>query len=551
MVESSKAIAANTDLSSAQAFIFRGAQTNFALIISGSYEDVFLKIKQAVLEVEPLLHDEDQTIPLKFTQLHDDLAEKLRGVEELQVMVTAWSEDILYIQSRGHYYAILYRDSKPINLITAEQYDQLVSGHILPGDKILFGTQSLNELTDRIDTDNKQLEFLIKDPIADFQDQLNALILDKPHLDPVAAILLEVRIPRSEKLTNPDPFTPENFTPNRAKAPIFKFHLPHISLPLDFKLPNTRLTLPIIGLILLILISAFIFIRFNKKPSPTSNITQSGPNPADSSNNQSTSMITDWPLYLSLDLIKDKFATKRLSESINNFLLFDHDAKTLVLLSKKLKTNQILGGSRQIGSALTAAINGDFVFSYSPDKGVVRIDIQNQSDTPVVKPDPEWGMITDIFGFGGNFYLLDSAKNQIWKYIPVAAGYSDKVPYFKIDSNVNLRDASRLQIDSSVWALKGNSEIDRYTSGVADFYSIGGLDEPIKSISAFFVSDNTDNVYILDPENSRLVVTDKSGKYSAQYTGDKFKTADDLVADEQSKKLYLLEGNKIYLVDLK
>jgi len=46
-------------------------------------------------------------------------------------------------------------------------------------------------------------------------------------------------------------------------------------------------------------------------------------------------------------------------------------------------------------------------------------------------------------------------------------------------------------------------------------------------------------------------VVDKIGVYKAQYQGDKFGASSDLVVDEKGKKVYLLESNKIYTMDLR
>ena len=44
---------------------------------------------------------------------------------------------------------------------------------------------------------------------------------------------------------------------------------------------------------------------------------------------------------------------------------------------------------------------------------------------------------------------------------------------------------------------------------------------------------------------------DKKGVYKAQYQSDKFGSLSDLVVDEKRKKAYLLDGSKIYVMELK
>lgn len=261
--------------------------------------------------------------------------------------------------------------------------------------------------------------------------------------------------------------------------------------------------------------------------------------------------IKDFPVYLSLDLIKKDFSAKKISYSLGDVLLLDKDNKTLVLLDLKKKTNQILAGENQLGNAKFASVNGENIFVFSQDKGVLKVDSQTQKVTEVVKPDADWGNIADIFAFSSNLYLVDSLKNQIYKYVGLKNNLSEKMGYLNDGVQPDFSNTKAMFIDFSVWVLKSGPEFLKFTAGGQDPFSIGGLDEPIKEdVPAFFVSEQQDNVYILDKENSRLVVTKKNGQYQNQYKGEKFKTADDLIVLEEEKKLYLLEGNKIYQVGI-
>ena len=81
--------------------------------------------------------------------------------------------------------------------------------------------------------------------------------------------------------------------------------------------------------------------------------------------------------------------------------------------------------------------------------------------------------------------------------------------------------------------------------------SYSGLDKGVKDPKSFFVSSDTDDLYLLDSGNLRLLVLSKIGVYKKQISGEKFAQITDLVVDEKEKKIYLLEGGKIYSVDLK
>ncbi|MDD5415431.1 MAG: hypothetical protein PHE48_00320 [Candidatus Daviesbacteria bacterium] len=268
------------------------------------------------------------------------------------------------------------------------------------------------------------------------------------------------------------------------------------------------------------------------------------------------SSVFDFPVFLDMDLVKKNFQATQMSLSGGKLLLLDQGVKTLAVVDLAKKSNQILAGSEKLGEASFASINGGFSFVYSQDKGILKVDIANSKLTTVAKKDSDWGDIKDIYGFAGNVYLLDSGNpsagsGQIWKYLPAAEGYSDKREYLSKETKVDLSGTLRMQIESSVYVLKNGGEILRFTKGNKDNFSYSGLPSGVKDPKSIFTSSDTDNLYLLDSGNSRLLILTKTGSYKGQITGAKFGVATDLVVDEKNKKVYLIEGSKIYTADLK
>lgn len=260
--------------------------------------------------------------------------------------------------------------------------------------------------------------------------------------------------------------------------------------------------------------------------------------------------LTNWQTFLSLDLVRPGFNSKRMSYSVGKILLLDESQKSLFQIEIKTKNNQLIAGQTQLGDAQFASLNGDFAFVYSSDKGLLRIETPKKQITTIATVDTEWGEITDVFGFSSNVYLLDAKNNQIWKYVPAGSGYTDKQIYLKDNQGLDFTNAKQLFIDFSVWVLRDFPEIIRFTAGTRDFYSIGGLDTPLNQVEAIYAPEEEDLLFILDPQNKRVIMTKKNGEYISQYTSDVFTAATDLIYDEESKILYVLENGKIHQTTL-
>ena len=599
MIKIARYVGVNTDFLTAQAFTFPknpspDPETVYlSLIISASGEDVFTKVRQAAPVAEETFYSQNDPIPQKIATTLNSLRSQLPNVEDLQILITALKENILYIHSIGNHKVFITRDQILSELTGANSKDQLISGFIKEGDKILLLNSNKENLRDK-----KIIENLIHCSTETLVEEAETLLLNSDRPEPIAVVLIENIAQNSELI---------NLNPEITKETKKSYKLPKLSLE---KLVNLKKFIPqnkkaklfLLGAIALIVIlsvlSIISFQRLNSQNKAKEAIlTQakeklaiakaskdSDPALSKKSLEEAKSLsaefikdnpknkdgqallktiddtsyeilkifkITNWPLFLSLDLIKPGFNSQKLSFSLGKALLLDEVQKTLVLIDLKDKNNQILAGPNQLGNAKFASLNGLQALTFSEDKGVLKIDTQSKKITTVAKVDPEWGRIDDIFGFGSNAYLLDSFKNQIWKYSPTKDSFTEKATYIKDNSKTDLAGAKLLVIDYSVWVLTPGPQILKFTGGVSDFYSPSGLDIPLKELKSIFPTEETDTIYLLDSENQRIVVTKKNGEYIAQYTGDKLKSASDFAVDEVNKKIYILEGGKIYQIDLK
>lgn len=533
MIKFAKAIAANTDLASAQAFIFPTQNINLAILVSAFGEDVFTKVRNIIGEFGGRFFELDGSAVEKLNQSFEELQKKFLGFDSFQLTLSAWQENILYIRTSGGHQGYLMRDGvlSPL-LVEADSTTQLISGHIQEGDRMLFITNSLEGYLKAFSKEEgSALKQLIKVDTDTFEEEVTSALPQVERLEPVAAILIDYHSDLKQK--------PEIVSLEGEQVETkLGTHLPQIKLPHLSLKPK----LLVGGLILMVLfISVILFIFFTRAES----LPPQSEAPTDSQNQNPLSNLNPLPkpeLFMDLSLVKEGFKTNNLSISQSNALLLDNEAKTLVLVDLKDKKNQILAGKEKLGDASLASLNGDFAFVFS-DKGVVRVDIKSLTTQIVTKPDEKWGEIRDIVGFASNVYLLDTTGNQIWKYVPTESGYSDKFTYLTEDTKADFTQASSMQIDASIWVLKADT-IEKFTRGAKDHYAM----PEVGQIKSFVVSERGDHVYILSDD--KLTVTDKTGKKVKEYTDDSLKFTEDLLIDEDDKILYLLQSNNLYTVKL-
>lgn len=599
-------IGLNTDQKASQTnFTSQDEENAFLAVLQLSCDDAFTKGRQTLTELADFYFEFEGSPAQKLTTTFDEAAKKFPDVQ-FQLTLAAISGKVLYLISQGEVVTLLKREDKISDLLELGSEKQLISGFLNEGDRVMLATKSLTQTL--ADDMHKLLELSLEEFEEELSDRVGTLESESGGL---AALLVEAEVSLQPEIAELSK-QPQSQDEEVSLKPSMSFPKLTAVIPIFIaiftKFPKSGRGKLILAILLIIIIGAGIGLKYiNDKNAQNQTLFQNYLNDAQNNFNAAKDLQSlnfseaklklesaktnvnkavslkpknstaqdlkkqidqesanilqqfqaqSFPEFLDLNLIKKDFKAEKLTLSDGQILLLDPTTKTLVTLDLAKKSNQIQSGEDQLGEGLFASISDSIAYVFSQDKGVLKIDTTNQKKTTVSKLDDEWGTIVSIMSFASNVYLLDSSNpstssGQIWKYVPTSEGYSDKREYLTKDIKVDFSDAKNMQIDSAVYVLKSNGDILKFLRGVKENFSYEGLDKEVKDPKSFFVSEKTENLYILDSGNSRLLILTKTGIYKGQIEGDKFGTASDLVVDEKGKKVYLLEGSKIYQVDLK
>lgn len=167
------------------------------------------------------------------------------------------------------------------------------------------------------------------------------------------------------------------------------------------------------------------------------------------------------------------------------------------------------------------------------DEKLTKLDVDLPTETPA------------IASYGNkNVYALDKQKDQVMKYTKSFSGFSQGTSWLK--AKTDLSDAISLAIDGSIYILFDDGHIEKFLSGIKDDFGPLDLEKPLSHPTKIVTSEKLSGVYVLDPENRRVLVLSKTGKFEQEWTSDNFQNAHDIVVDEQKGIAYVASGTKIY-----
>lgn len=168
--------------------------------------------------------------------------------------------------------------------------------------------------------------------------------------------------------------------------------------------------------------------------------------------------------------------------------------------------------------------------------------------------DSAWKPGVEIASYYNNIYVLSPMENQIYKYSSLGGvDYSSASAYIDQAGALDLSNAESITIDGSIYILKKNGEIFKFTQGEFESYNIKGIPEPYSKLAnptQIYTTENLDYIFILDPGNKRILqIKKETGEYIKQFVGEDLDKMDSFEINDKIKTIYLLADNKIFVVN--
>lgn len=192
------------------------------------------------------------------------------------------------------------------------------------------------------------------------------------------------------------------------------------------------------------------------------------------------------------------------------------------------------------------------IYLFDQDKKLVVYHTDTGTSEQKATPLRPGYNIKDMAFYEDRLYVLESNAPQIYRFAQVKGGFAgEAVPWIKANANI-LKDYSSFTIDSAVYLLKSSGEINKFNNGkpVNPGFVNPSIEPPVQNATRIFTATDAPNLYVLDPATKRILVVAKTGGLVTQYYSDKFDNLKDGALDLPNKKLYILNGSDIFVIDL-
>ena len=147
------------------------------------------------------------------------------------------------------------------------------------------------------------------------------------------------------------------------------------------------------------------------------------------------------------------------------------------------------------------------------------------------------------------FYVLDKYEGQIIKFVPASGSAYTNSNYLTDASSFS--KVNSIAIDGAIYVLFVDGKIDKFLKGTKQSFNVTGLNKPLSNPTRIYTDADSDSIYILDKGGSRVVVLNKEGSFTADYSATLLKNALDFEVLEKDKKINFLADKKVYQIEIK
>lgn len=179
------------------------------------------------------------------------------------------------------------------------------------------------------------------------------------------------------------------------------------------------------------------------------------------------------------------------------------------------------------------------------------IEYANASFAFIGTKDGLWKKGVDMKTYADRVYILDSERNQVWRYIRRRDAFDIGEG---INQDADLKKAVSIAIDSNIYLLNFDGTITQLYQGKKQDYPLRKMPlSPLTSPTKIFTSPDLGFIYILEPSKKRVVVFKKDtqnggAQYSTQYVFENTGTLRDLLVNDG--RLFVMDDKKVYSVNL-
>lgn len=252
--------------------------------------------------------------------------------------------------------------------------------------------------------------------------------------------------------------------------------------------------------------------------------------------------------FFDMRLVQSDFLATKFSLTDKTLLLLDPQPRKIMSLDLNTRTARMLpAGSIEMLTDLTTSQTK----AYYLGKGISEADLTNEDSPVSMKLDKEDLAADLIRQFNQNLYVF-SRQNRTISRINLDENEDTLTVqnWIKAGQPFEAEKVADFVVDGNVWITTKDGKVLKFATGEEQPFTLQGIAEPPTSPLAIYTEENMPNLYLLEPQKSRLLIIDKNGLLQKEIRSSSLASATGLVVSTAQQKILILSGSQLFEVPL-
>ncbi|MEK7542273.1 MAG: hypothetical protein AAB524_01060 [Patescibacteria group bacterium] len=229
----------------------------------------------------------------------------------------------------------------------------------------------------------------------------------------------------------------------------------------------------------------------------------------------------------------------------SRFYFFGPSSSNIFVFDSAANTSEIFDAGKNL--KLGVRFEDSILFFAEPNT-ILSIDGQNTIIQHTLESFAAEEKIADLEQFAGNFYFLDSRNGEIFKSSQPSLRTAKFERWLDPLSPKKPIDVQSMSIDGNIWILTTENEIQRYFRGRYQESLNLSIFPEFQNATLIKTTSQLPYLYVLEPQEQRLVILSKSGEVLRQYRSQAFGQVRDFAVSPNGQTIYLFDGAKVYQI---
>jgi len=242
---------------------------------------------------------------------------------------------------------------------------------------------------------------------------------------------------------------------------------------------------------------------------------------------------------------KEKFVPQKIIAVDDKLYFFNTFSEDIFLITGSGVDKEIIEINKKFQAA--TALDDAAVFFSAPDQLVILSNGEIESFSLQHLSDFDYEFLSS---YRSGLYFLDKNKGEITKY-PYLENFVWGAPQFWLAPQAKrITNAKSFAVDGSIWFLDQDNSLTRYYGGWPQETINVELFPAVKNFSKIISRVDLPYLYLLEPEQSRVVILNKAGQILQQFQSPQFDNLLDFAVAKDGKTIYLLNELKVYQIKI-